>query len=166
MKNAGAALWDSFEKITRFVIGGIFKIFGREISDERFESFMQFVKFGLVGLSNTVISYVIYAVLVYFGVHYLLSSVISFVVSVLNSFFWNNKFVFTVEAGEKRTPWHALAKTFVAYSFTGLFLNNILLLLWIDVLHMSEYIAPIINMLISIPVNYLLNKFWAFKKVE
>ena len=35
------------------------KVTGKKIADERWEAFVQFVKFGFVGLSNTVISTVI-----------------------------------------------------------------------------------------------------------
>ncbi len=122
----------------------------------------QFIKFGFVGLSNTIISYVIYAVLVYFGLNYIVCNVISCIVSVLNSFYWNNKYVFK-EDKEVRSPLKTLAKTFMAYGFTGLILSNVLLLIWVDVLNISKYIAPIINLIFTVPVNYIMNKIWAFK---
>ena len=43
-------------------------------------------------------------------------------------------------------------------------LNSILALLWVELLHMSKLIAPIINLLVSVPINFFMNKFWAFKK--
>lgn len=79
------------------------------------------------------------------------------------SFFWNNKIVFTVEEGQSRCLWKILMKTYVSYSFTGLFLNSILLILWVKYLGISEFVAPIINLLISVPVNFIINKFWAFR---
>ena len=57
-----------------------------------------------------------------------------------------------------------MIKTYISYSFTGLFLSSILLVLWVQVLGISEFIAPIINLLISVPLNFIINKFWAFKK--
>lgn len=53
-------------------------------------SFIQFLKFGIVGLSKSAISYIVYAILTYVGIPYLVASIIGFVVSVLNVFFWNN----------------------------------------------------------------------------
>ena len=89
---------------------------------------------------------------------------IQFVLSVLWSFYWNNKKVFVLQEGEKRSMWQALLKTYISYSFTGLFLNSALLVLWIRVLGISEFIAPIINLLVSVPLNFIINKFWAFRK--
>lgn len=125
--------------------------------------FIQFIKFGLVGVSNTVISYGIYALLTYIGCPYVISNIIAFVVSVLNSFFWNNRYVFVKKDGEKRNALWTLAKTFLAYGTTGLLLNNILLVLLVEKCQMNKYIAPILILLITIPLNFIINKFWAFK---
>ena len=134
---------------------------------ERFyRNFVQFFKFGVVGLSNTAISYLIYAVLVYTGVHYLAASVIAFVLSVLNSFFWNHKFVFRDEMGGKRDVIRALIKTYASYAFSGLVVSNILLYTFIELFGVSKYIAPFFGLLITVPLNYILNKFWAFKPVK
>ena len=64
------------------------------ISDEKVEGLSQFIKFGLVGLSNTAISYFTYALCIYIGLHYFIANALGFVLSVLNSFYWNNKYVF------------------------------------------------------------------------
>ena len=71
--------------------------------------------------------------------------------------------VFTLKEGEKRSVWKALIKTYISYSFTGLFINSALLIVWVKVMHISEFIAPVINLLISVPLNFIINKFWAFK---
>ena len=85
---------------------------------------------------------------------------------VLWSFYWNNKFVFEKADNEERNIVHALIKTYISYAFTGLFLNSILSLLWVEVLGIPKIIAPIINLLVSVPLNFIMNKFWAFRKSE
>ncbi len=167
MKN----IWSIIEKILHNILNTIFGILHKDLSDTAFDAFMQFVKFGIVGVSNTLISYVLYAgslmLFQKFGVlpkgDYLVAQVIAFVLSVAWSFYWNNKMVFVKEEGKERSLWKSLLKTYVSYSFTGLFLNSILLILWVQVMHISEYIAPIINLLVSVPLNFIINKFWAFK---
>ena len=132
---------------------------------------MQFVKFGVVGVTNTVISYTL-NVLVLFAcakLHiferydYILGNTIAFLLSVLWSFYWNSRYVFGLEEGEKRAPWKALLKTYISYGFTGIILSNILSYVWIRVFGISKYLAPLINLVVSIPVNFLMNKLWAFK---
>ena len=159
--------WKVIETILQFFC----RIFHIKLSSTQQASLMQFIKFGIVGLSNTLISYVIYAVslllfqrFTIFGAKaYLVSQVLAFVISVAWSFYWNNKYVFKQNEGETRSIWRALLKTYISYSFTGLFLNTLLLILWVQLLHISEFIAPIINLLVSVPLNFIINKFWAFR---
>ena len=134
---------------------------------------VQFVKFGMVGLSNTIISYLLY-ILTLLGlqsmglapsIDYLIAQFVGFVLSVLWSFYWNNKFVFH-DKKENRNWLHALIKTYISYAFTGLFLNSILSIIWVEVFRWSKLIAPIINLLVSVPMNFILNKFWAFKVIH
>ena len=155
------------------VIGYILrKILRLNISDEKMDALMQFIKFGIVGLSNTVISYAIYVgVLLLFQknkiiptIDYLVAQVIAFILSVLWSFYWNNKYVFQKKDDEERNLLQSLIKTYISYAFTGLFLNSILSLLWVEIVHIPKMVAPIINLLVSVPINFLMNKFWAFRK--
>lgn len=172
MAELGNGLWKLIEKAAYVILKALYKLIGENLSDEAFKGFMQFIKFGIVGLSNTVISYVLYVVSLavfrkvglFFGMDYIASSVVAFILSVLWSFYWNNQKVFRLEDGQERSMWKALIKTYISYSFTGLFLNNILLIFWVQVFHISELIAPIINLFISVPVNFIMNKFWAFKR--
>lgn len=132
----------------------------------------QFVKFGLVGISNTVVSYVLYAFIllvfewlhVRFSFDYLVAQLVSFVLSVLWSFYWNNRFVFALQEGEERSLGRALLKTYLVYSVTGVLLSGILLVVWIQLMGISEYLAPLLNLVITVPLNFLLNKYWAFAR--
>lgn len=123
----------------------------------------QFIKFGLVGLLNTIISYAIYVIFVFCGFHYLIGSVAGFFVSVLNSYYWNSKYVFEENENEERVWWRVLIKTYLAYAFTGLFLNNVILASIIELCHVPVYIGPIICLIITIPLNFVLNKVWAYR---
>lgn len=170
-KENNVNLWKFIEKIIDFILCRLLRL---KINETQWEALMQFVKFGIVGLSNTVISYVIYVrTLILFqknnlipSVDYLVAQVIAFILSVLWSFYWNNKFVFEKADNEERNIVHALIKTYISYAFTGLFLNSILSLLWVEVLGIPKIIAPIINLLVSVPLNFIMNKFWAFRKSE
>ena len=159
------------EIIIERIIKKSFKLIGKECSEVTIRNVIQFVKFGIVGVSNTLVGYALYAVcLLLFkklsiltDMDYIIAQTVSFLLSVLWSFYWNNKFVFTLQENQRRDVIQALLKSYASYSFTGLFLNNILLILWVRVLEISEFIAPFFSLMISAPINFLLNKFWAFK---
>lgn len=161
-------LWKWVEKITCSLFT---RVFHKDLTDGRLVGILQFIKFGIVGMSNTVISYAIYVLALFVlqiasvseNIDYLIAQIIAFILSVLWSFYWNNKYVFDNTNTEERNIFEALLKTYISYAFTGLFLNSILSIVWVQILEISKLFAPIINLLISVPLNFVLNKFWAFK---
>lgn len=145
------------------------RLFHKELTPETIESIIQFIKFGLIGVTNTVISYVLnVGVLLLLqplevSWDYVAGNVIAFMISVLWSFYWNNRFVFVVREGEHRSAGKAILKTYISYGFTGIIINNLLSWMWIFFFNISKYIAPLINLIISVPLNFVINKLWAFK---
>ena len=154
------SIWKYIEIIMKTILIRILKL---RFLESKWDEFMQFIQFGIVGLSNTFISYFSYLIFYKLGCHYLIASVLSFVVSVTNSFYWNNKYVFKEDGAEERSLIKTYIKTFVAYSSTGLVLSNILLFIWVQIFRISEVIAPLINLIVTIPLNFIINKYWAFK---
>lgn len=123
----------------------------------------QFFKFGLVGVSNTVVSMAIYYLFLWINEDlYMLGSVLGAVLSILNAFIWNDLFVFKGNAKDIKSVLIRLGKTYVSYGGTTIF-SNVLLWLEVGLLHISKVYAPIVNLLITIPLNYLINKFWTFR---
>lgn len=133
------------------------------MKDGKKETLFQFIKFGLVGLSNTILSYVVYCVLVKLNTHYQIANIVGFIVGVLNSYYWNNRYVFKTNKGEKRNHIKTLFKTFVAYGITGLLLQGFLLWLFVERFDIDSLIAQLLGLCITVPLNFVLNKFWSFK---
>ncbi len=119
---------------------------------------MQFFKFSLVGLSNTLISLAIYYGLIYLSVHYLFAYICSFV-SILNAYYWNSRYVFSVA---DKNHARAFSRMFFSYLITFLFSFCFLYLL-VDVLTVSEWVAPGVSLVVTTVANFILNRFWAFK---
>ena len=102
-------------------------------------SVIQFIKFGLVGVSNTLVNYLVYVIFVSLGVHYVIANALGFIISVLNAYFWGSRFVFKEdETKEKRVWWKVLLKTYASYAL-GFGINTVLLILWIDLLAIGAY---------------------------
>ena len=156
-------------EIIRGIVVRLLQVFKKEPNENTVNNLVQFVKFGIVGLTNTAISYGLNVLVLkilqpyHLSWDYVVANVVAFVLSVLWSFYWNNKYVFTKQEGESRSIWRTLLKTYVSYSFTGILLTNVLSWVLIDQLGVSKYVAPLINLVISVPLNFLINKLWAFK---
>lgn len=57
--NIGTKVWSFINMILDFILR---KVLHLKIENEQWDTLIQFVKFGIVGLSNTIISYVIYVI--------------------------------------------------------------------------------------------------------
>lgn len=156
------------------------------LQNEKLSSLIQFIKFGLVGVSNTAISYGIEMLCYYVlfkntkfigilnllallgistdgnNVKIVITTIIAFVVSVSNSYFWNNRYVFG--SGKKSFSEHfkTYFKTFACYGITGLILSPIIKIL-LTKISVPFFIASLGALVITIPLNFVMNKFWAFK---
>ena len=103
MKKIYDLLWSIIEKIAIFCLGILFKIIHKDLTEEAKDGFLQFVKFGLVGVTNTVISYLINVVVLLLLKSYDVSwdfaaaNIVAFILSVLWSFMLNSTFVFKIE---------------------------------------------------------------------
>ena len=137
--------------------------------DAAADALAQFVKFGLVGVSNTLLAYLLNVAVLRLlqpwalPWDYIVGNLVSFVLSVAWSFHWNSRFVFKPERRGNRAALRMLLKTYASYALTGIVLNNLLSWVWIERLGISKYIAPLINLVVSVPLNFLVNKFWAFR---
>src|SRR3981081_721191 len=66
---------------------------------------LQFVKFGIVGVSNTLLTFIVYTLLLkVFGVWYLAASAIGFAVGAVNGFLLNRRWTFRGHVGDAYTP--------------------------------------------------------------
>lgn len=126
-------------------------------------SLLQFVKFGIVGLSNTLIAYAVYAACVWLGCHYLVANGLGFVVGVLNAYYWSDRYVFKKGEGETRSALWTLVKTYLAYGATGLLLASFLLYVYVDRWQVSAYLAQLLVLVVTVPLNFIINKRWSFK---
>lgn len=120
----------------------------------------QFIKFTIVGCSNTMINLAVYYFCIFWGLNYLLAYTLGFLLSVCNAFFWNNKYVFVNK--HETSIIKAFIKVFASYGFSFL-LSIVLMTLLVEICSVSSVIAPILKMIITVPLNYILNKLWAFR---
>lgn len=128
----------------------------RFLNDDLF----RFIKFGLVGVLNTAINWIIFILLNSLGVYYIISNIISYSLSTLNSYIWNSKWVFKYNGDNiKETTFK-----FIILNIIGLILNTCILYILVDILGLSKIIGLIITTGIVMILNYFINKLWVFSR--
>ena len=132
---------------------------------------LQFLKFGLVGIFNTIISTVTtYGLLIIFNklnfffksldVQVIISSFLGFSVSFINSYYWNSRLVFKTSSNKFFSK--SFMKSYFCYFLTWIISYVITAVLAIA-LHLPKFWIPLFTLLFTVPLNFLANKFWAFR---
>jgi putative flippase GtrA len=120
----------------------------------------QFVKFGIVGVSNTLIFFAVYTLLLkVFGVWYVAASGIGFAVGAINGFLWNRAWTFRGHVGDALTP----VRWFVVQS-SGLLANLGLVYLFVDGAGLGELVGQAVTIVIVTVLTFLANRAWTFRE--
>lgn len=118
----------------------------------------QFMKFGIVGVIAFVIDYGVMIFLTeVFGVPYLISTTISFVVSVIFNYFASMRFVF------KRKDDMSRRREFIIFfvlSVCGLGINDLLMWLMVDSLYIDYRLSKIVVTVVVAVWNFVTRKIF------
>jgi putative flippase GtrA len=115
------------------------------------------LKFSLIGLINTLITICSYIVLVYLGMHYITANILSYILGLVNSYYWNKKWVFKY----KESHLTVFVK-FIIVNLVVLGINTLTLYLCVQKLEINQYLAQLLATVFGMGINFILNKKWTF----
>jgi putative flippase GtrA len=119
----------------------------------------QFVKFGIVGVSNTLLTFLVFTLLVkVFGVWYLAASGIGFAVGAVNGYLLNRSWTFR---GHSTDMMSAVRWTLV--QSCGLVINLGLVYAFVDGAHLDKLIGQALAVVIVVVLTFFANRSWTFK---
>jgi putative flippase GtrA len=120
---------------------------------------VQFVKFGIVGVSNTLLTFVVYTVLLKgFGVWYLAASAAGFVVGATNGFLLNRRWTFREHVGDPLTP-----VRWAIVQGCGLAINEGLLYLFVQDARVEKLLAQALATVVVTLTTFFANRAWTFR---
>jgi putative flippase GtrA len=120
---------------------------------------VQFVKFGIVGVSNTLLTLVVYTVLLkVFGVWYLAASAIGFAVGATNGFLLNRRWTFREHVGDALTP-----VRWAIVQSGGLGINEALLYVLVHDGHLDKLVAQVCATAVVTVSTFIVNRAWTFR---
>lgn len=122
------------------------------------KNLMQFIKFGIVGVSNTIITFAIYSLLVYFNINYIIANIIGYCAGIANSFVWNSKWVF-----KKNSSNSTILFKFIIVNLIVLCITTYSLFILVNTFGINKYLSQIITIILGMIINFILNKIWTFK---
>lgn len=112
---------------------------------------IQFFRYIFVGGTAFIIDFSIYSILVIIGIHYLISAIIAFIISVLANYILSTKWVFNQASNMNKKLEFNL---FIIISTIGLGFTEILLYVFTDILMINPIISKIIASIIVLFWNF------------
>jgi len=121
-------------------------------------NWIQLGKFGVVGCSGYVINLAVYAALLGWGVH--VAAAISFVVAASSNYVLNRYWTFKAD----KARFGIQGARFFAVSLAAFGVNQLCLVVFIDILDWRKVLSQAIAIIIVMPLNFLGNKLWSFRR--
>ena len=133
----------------------------RLVSKEELKPLLsQIVRYLFVGILNNVIYYATFLVLInYFDLHYSISVLIAYLLSIFSGYLMNTKFAFRIPSYEK--------KSFLKYSLlygTSFLINLIVLFSLVEFFSLQPEIAQIAGSAVIAVYNFIFLKFYVYRK--
>lgn len=121
----------------------------------------QFIKFSLVGASNTLVDFGVYLLCTRaIGVYYLVAHGISFTTAATWSYVMNRKWTFRDTTSRVQTQYIK----FLLVSVVGLGLTSLLLYLFVHHLQIHDVIGKALAIPLVLIWNFSINRLWTFRK--
>lgn len=119
----------------------------------------QIIKFGSVGVLNTLIDLGILNLLVYLGVGAVVANSFSFALAAINSFFWNKFWTFRDREGS----WKKQIIPFILVALVGLGLSDLIIYYFHEQLGYNLNLVKIASVVVVFWWNFFIPKLYIFK---
>ena len=121
---------------------------------------IKLIRFSIVGVGNTLVNWSIFIILNVFGVYYIISNIIAYIIATINSYIWNSLWVFKYGQGLNINT----SLKFFILNLVGLTVNTTIMYILVDILNFNKFIALVLASVFVVIMNYTINKLWVFKE--
>lgn len=122
---------------------------------------IQQIRFLFVGGLNTIVGYGSFALLIFFGLNYLIANTISYIIGVIHSYLWNKNFTFK----SKNKSISEVIRFIFVYIVNYLIGLGVLYIL-VDKIGLDKYLAGALNLIITTLISWFGHKYFSFKQVK
>ncbi len=122
-------------------------------------NWVQLAKFSTVGATGYAVNLAVYASLIEAGLHYNLAALCSFLVAVTNNYTWNRVWTFRGQRGHVAYQ----GFRFLVVAVAALAVNELLLTAFVAA-GLGKIVAQAIAVVLVMPINFVGNKLWSFRR--
>ena len=142
------------------------------MGNEAKKTFVQLLKYGVIGVSNTLITLVVFYVInTLMGLDYAVANTLGYILGFINSFVWNRTWVFRTGGNVWREA-GLFALGFIICFALQMGVSQWLLstslhdltISWLPMKNTGENVIMCLSMVVYTLANYVYNRFVTFKK--
>ena len=125
------------------------------------KKYREIITYGIFGVLTTLVNIFVYFIFAkVFNLHYLICTIIAWVIAVLFAYFTNRKFVF----GSKNNNIINELISFIGFRVLSGGVEIILMYALVDIFVFNDLVSKVITNIIIIILNYVFSKLFIFKK--
>ena len=124
-----------------------------------YKKYEEIINYLIFGVLTTIVSILSYALFRFFNINYIISNILSWIISVTFAFITNKIYVF--KSKENKILNEAIK--FYLSRITSLLIELVIMYLAVDILNINDMISKIIVQFIVIVLNYIFSKIFVFK---
>ncbi|MCR8659022.1 GtrA family protein [Paenibacillus endoradicis] len=128
------------------------------------KSLKQFIIFGIVGVSNTVVDLIIFWLLIQSSLHYIIANIVAYSVGMLNSYLWNSAITFKSKHRKNEIVAVKRIVKFIIWNGLMLLLSSALIYVVVEFMHWHALISKLVVTVFILVVQFLGSKKWVFKQ--
>lgn len=110
----------------------------------------EFLRFSIVGFSNTAISYITFSLIFFLTSWHHISIITAYIIAMLNSYYFNKIWVFRAEEFNRRVLFQ-----FIFINMVTLSINLLLMEIFVQKVDISPYVSQIFCTLVVMVVSYV-----------
>ena len=130
------------------------------LEDPRVKQLVKLVKFGITGVMNTAVDFLVYTLLVsFFSMGLYVSQIISYSCGMLNSYVVNRKWTFSTQNGF----FSGELVRFIVLNLSMMLLGMGIIYVCTQKLMLHKLVAKLISTLLVLIINFLISNFWVFR---
>lgn len=128
---------------------------------KKYEEGINYLIFGFLAFVLNYVLYILFAGIL--DIHHLISTALSWVLTVIFAYWTNRKFVFKSKNKDLKSVGEEFVSFIGARVATGL-MEIVLMFLMVDLADLNEFISKLVCQVLVIVANYFLSKLWIFKE--
>ncbi len=131
-----------------------------------YRKYEEIINYLIVGVLTTLISVLSYALFAkVFHIHYMVSNIISWILSVLFAYITNKKYVFKSTVIEKKAVLKEMID-FFKYRILSFLIDVSLMYMFVSLLKVDDMISKVLVQILIIILNYVFSKIFVFKESQ